>query len=87
MTVETIENKRKRMIFRSCYRGTKEMDLVMGSFADQNISGFSEDELEQYESVLQENDIDLYNWISGKEDPPSNVISDVFKKLMAHKFL
>ncbi len=86
MTVETIENKRKRLIFRSAHRGTKEMDLILGSFAAQHVLGFSEGELELYEEVLQQNDPDLYNWISGKEKPPANVISDVFEKLMAHKF-
>lgn len=86
MNVESIENKRKRLIFRSWHRGTKEMDLIMGSFADENVSGFSEGELAQYEEILMQNDPDLYSWISGQVEPPANVVSDVFEKLMAHQF-
>ena len=84
---ETIENKRKRLIFRSEHRGMKEMDLIMGTFARKNVPDFSEEELEQYDELLKENDPNLYNWITGKEDPPANVASDLFEKLKAHKFV
>lgn len=82
---ETIENKRKRLIFRSEHRGTKEMDLIMGSFARENVPHFSKEELEQYDELLKENDPNLYNWITGKEDPPANVASVMFEKLKSHK--
>ncbi len=81
-----IEKKRKIMIFRSWHRGTKEMDLIMGSFADANIEGFDQDQIDQYESILDNNDPDLYGWITGKEDPPANIKGDVWEKLKAHKF-
>lgn len=84
---ETIENKRKRLIFRSDHRGTKEMDLILGTFAQKNVPGFSEEELDQYEELLKENDPNLYNWITGKEQAPANINSDVFAKLKAHKFI
>lgn len=83
---DNIENKRKKLIFRSWHRGTKEMDLLMGSFADQNLSSFDAAELTAYEDILSHNDPDLYNWLSGREDVPANVVSDVFDKLLAHKF-
>jgi len=84
---ETLENFRKRLIFRSWHRGTKEMDLLMGSFADQNVPGFSEDELRQYEDVLMNNDPDLYNWISGREEPPAIIEScPVFQRVKSHKY-
>ncbi|GJL84455.1 MAG: hypothetical protein DHS20C02_02300 [Micavibrio sp.] len=84
---ENIENRRKRLIFRSGHRGTKEMDLIMGSFAAQYVPGFSEGDLALYEDILQFPDPDLYNWITGKEDAPANAINDVFEKLLAHKFV
>ena len=43
---ENIENRRKKLILRSGHRGTKEMDLIMGTFAEQNVPGFSEEELD-----------------------------------------
>ncbi len=62
------------------------MDLIMGSFADAHVGGFDERRLKQYEDLLMSNDPDLYNWITGKEEPPANIISDVFELLRKHKF-
>ncbi len=78
------EKKRKQLTFRSWHRGTKEMDLIMGSFADKYLKSFSTEELDQYERILQYSDPDLYNWITGKEDAPANIIDNVFEKLMSH---
>lgn len=61
------------------------MDLIMGSFADRNVMNFSEGELDQYEQILEINDPDLYNWISGVEMMPANMINPVFEKLLSHK--
>lgn len=80
---ESLENKRKRLIYRSWHRGTREMDLILGPFADKNVPGFSESELEMYEALLLNSDPDLYNWIAGVEEPPANVTSDVFERLRA----
>lgn len=84
---ENIEKKRKRLVFRSWHRGTREMDLLMGSFADRHIPGFSEEELAQYDELLNCSDPDLYNWISGREQPPANTMNDVLQKLIAHEFV
>ncbi len=84
-SIEDIDTMRKRLIYRSWHRGTREMDLIMGSFADKYMAGFSKDELEVYDALLQQNDPDLYNWIAGVENPPANIISDVFEKLRNHK--
>lgn len=86
MTVESIEIKRKRLIFRSWHRGTKEMDLLLGSFADRYVPGFSAIELKHYDEILQLNDPDLYNWITGVENPPANILNDVFEKLKNHRY-
>ena len=73
MTVETLENKRKRLIFRSWHRGTREMDLIMGSFANKYVPEFSPEELDCYDEVLQNSDPYLYDWISGRVDVPANI--------------
>lgn len=85
---ETIENKRKRLIFRSGHRGTKEMDLFMERFAKHHVPEFSEEELSQYDELLCNNDPDLYNWITKKESAPEEVAQmSVFQKLMAFEFV
>lgn len=86
--LEDITNKRKRLVFRSWHRGTKEMDLLMGSFADRYVQGFSEDDLSEYDDILKCNDPDLYNWISGKEEAPANLsCGTVFQMLLKHQFV
>jgi len=87
MTVKDIETERKRLIFRSWHRGTREMDLLMGSFADRHVSAFDSAALSQYEEILSYSDPDLYNWISGKESPPANYINCVFSLLLDHRFV
>lgn len=84
--MQELEKKRKQLVFRSHHRGTKEMDLIMGSFADAHVGGFDEGQLQQYEDLLQNNDPDLYNWITGQEDPPANIVCDVFELLKKHRF-
>ena len=84
MTLEDTENKRKRLVFRSWHRGTREMDLIMGTFADQHMDDFTEGELAQYEAVLENPDPDLYNWVSGREETPETELSPVMQKLLDH---
>tara|TARA_B100001013_G_C24243075_1_gene297942 strand:- start:171 stop:434 length:264 start_codon:yes stop_codon:yes gene_type:complete len=86
MSLDSLEKTRKRLIFRSEHRGTKEMDLLLGSFAKKYVPEFTEDELVAYEELLKENDPNLYNWITGQEEAPANIQSDVFERLKNHKF-
>jgi antitoxin CptB len=67
---ETAEARLKRMAMRSWRRGTKEMDLVLGPFADAHLAGLSPDELDLYDTLLAENDQDLMAWILGQSAPP-----------------
>lgn len=83
MTEEEIENWRKKLIFRSDHRGTKEMDLIMGTFAKEFVPSFDEAQLAAYEELLKENDPNLYNWIIGKEEAPDHVPQDMLNQLKA----
>ncbi len=79
---EQLENTRKRLIFRSWHRGTREMDLIMGRFADAHVAQFTAAELASYEQILTYSDPELYNWITGKEPVPANVLDPVMEKLL-----
>ena len=67
---ETAEARLKRMAMRSWRRGTKEMDLVLGPFADAHLAGLSAADLDTYDALLAENDQDLMAWILGQAGPP-----------------
>ncbi len=75
---ETAEARLKRMAMRSWRRGTKEMDLVLGPFADSHLAGMTEDDLLVYDALLAENDQDLMAWLLGQTAPPAR-----FRALLA----
>ena len=68
---ELHENELKRLIMQSNRRGMKENDIILGNFARKNIGNLNLDELNAYESLLNENDQDIYLWISGGKSIPS----------------
>jgi antitoxin CptB len=67
---ETAEARLKRLTMRSWRRGTKEMDLILGPFADVHLADLDEPDLATYDRLLQENDQDLMSWILGQTIPP-----------------
>ncbi len=69
-TSETAENRRKRLSMRSHRRGTKEMDIILGRYADDRLAGLAGAALDTYESLLEENDQDLYLWVTGQAAAP-----------------
>ncbi len=68
--METTEARLKRMTMRSWRRGTKEMDLVLGPYADANLPKLTEEQLAVYDILLEENDQDLLPWLLGQLPPP-----------------
>jgi len=86
MILEDLEVRRKRLIYRAWHRGTREMDLLLGRFADAHVPGFDEAGLAQFEDILCHSDPDLYNWVTGKESAPANYINDVFSLLLDFRF-
>ncbi|MGF1630952.1 MAG: succinate dehydrogenase assembly factor 2 [Kiloniellaceae bacterium] len=80
---ETIENRRKRLRFRSWHRGTKEMDLLMGSFADAHLGDFAGAQLDRFEALLDVPEPVVYDWLLGRSLPPADFDHDVMKLLLA----
>ena len=67
---ETPEARLKRMKMRSMRRGIREMDLILGAFADTQLAAIAPAELDLYDALLSENDHDLYQWVSGQAETP-----------------
>ena len=74
-----IENFKKRLIYRSQYRGTKEMDRLVGSFVKKHIDEFSENDLKELEIFLNNDDEKLYkiykNELNVIDNQKSKIIS------------
>ena len=75
----------KRLRYRSWHRGTREMDLLLGGFADTHLQSFNADQLEHYDSLLQESDPDLYDWITGVAPIPAAKDNDMLQLLKSYK--
>jgi antitoxin CptB len=83
---KTEDKHRERLRFRSWHRGTREMDLLLGGFADAHLRAFAPEQLVLYETLLEQSDPDLYNWITGQERVPAAHDNDVMRLLCAHRF-
>ena len=79
----SIEERRKKLLYRATYRGFKEADLLIGGFATAHLESFGEAELDEFEVLLEVNDRELYDWATGKKEPPAEVRGPVFERLQA----
>lgn len=64
LTGEGLDARRRRLLYRSWHRGTREMDLLMGRFADVHLPILSDDEIDAFEQLIDIEDPDLFHWIN-----------------------
>jgi len=72
---------RKRLKFRSWHRGTREMDLLLGRFADRHLDSFDVAQLDAYAALLEESDPDIYDWVCGRSMAPAGDFSATLQAL------
>ncbi len=78
---------RKRMIYRSKQRGWLEADILMGSWATENVPTLSDVDLTDYETILKEETIDVFNYITGKDVLPEHLKNlPVMKRLQEYAY-
>ncbi len=82
---EGLDARRRKLLFRSWHRGMREMDLILGSFADAEISALTEAEIEQYEMLLDISDTELLPWITGERAIPETSRTDILLKVLAFR--
>jgi antitoxin CptB len=78
---EGLDVRRRRLCFRAWHRGTREMDLLLGRFADAEVARIDEQSLASFEALLEIPDPDLYNWILGAEETPAPYDTPLLRKL------
>ena len=76
-----LDARRRRILFRAWRRGMREMDLVMGQFADANLPTMSEPELDEFERLLGAPDPEVLAWITGEEATPPEFETPLFARL------
>lgn len=80
-----LDVRRRKALFRSWHRGMREMDLILGNFADSSIAGLTDEELDQYEALMEVPDSDLLSWITGQADIPAHHDTPVYRKIVAFR--
>lgn len=82
-TSDDLDVRRRKALYHAWHRGTREMDLLLGRFADAHIADLSEDELGAFERLMEVPDRDLFGWILGREETPDNYKGPVTEKVLA----
>jgi antitoxin CptB len=80
-----LDDRRKRLLFRCWHRGTREMDLILGRFADKEIAALSDGELTELERLIEVPDPDLYAALTGGKELSPAYGGRLFNRLKAFR--
>ena len=86
MSDDSEARRRRRLLYQSRHRGTKEADLILGGFAHAHMAGLTPDQITQFEALLEESDPDLMSWIAGQTAPPAAHDNEVLKLICSFKY-
>lgn len=78
-----LDPRRRRALFRAWHRGTREMDLLLGPFADAHIADLGDHDLADFEALMEIPDDELYTWLVGRAEAAPNLRSHVFHSIVA----
>jgi antitoxin CptB len=79
---EGLNERQRRLLFRSWHRGIRETDLVLCRFADAHIADLSDRDMDTYERLLDVPDHDLYVWVTGEATIPDEHRSDLLDRII-----
>ena len=78
---EGLDARRRRLLFRCWHRGIREMDLVLGRFADEQLATLNEVELSELERWLDIPDQQMFAWVNGMVPVPPEIDTALFRRL------
>ena len=79
--MNNLSKLKKKILYRSMHRGTKEMDLILSNFVKKNIDSFDKEELNELDFLLNIDDQVLYKWYLNQEIDTFIPVNDITKKL------
>ena len=82
---EGLDIRRRKLLFRSWHRGMREMDLILGTFADNEIGALTGDEIDQYERLLDIPDTEFLPMVTGEIPVPGDIDCTVLQKILASR--
>jgi antitoxin CptB len=81
LSSEGLDPRRRRLLFRCWHRGIREVDLVLGRFADAQLTSLADRELDELERWLDVPDQQIFAWVNGMEPVPANYETALFRRL------
>ena len=78
---EGLDTRRRKLLFRAWHRGMREMDLIMGRFADAAVEHLTEAELAEFEQLIEMPDRELLAWVTGEADAPAAYDTPLLRRL------
>ncbi|MEQ8449633.1 MAG: succinate dehydrogenase assembly factor 2 [Nitratireductor sp.] len=82
-TTGTLHVRRRKARFRAWHRGMREMDLLLGTFADARLDALPAAELDLFEDLLEVPDAELFKWFTGEVPVPAAHDTDLFRRIQA----
>lgn len=82
-----MDARRRKLTFRAWRRGFREMDLLMGAFADEHMAELDEDGLAEFERLLAVPDWEVFAWLVGQKPVPENHRGPVLDRLIAFRYV
>jgi antitoxin CptB len=79
---DPFQMRRKKLLWRACHRGIKEMDILMGGFAKVRVGGMTETELNALEALIELPDQEMLSWITGEATVPAGVTNPLLPELL-----
>ena len=83
--METRDNRIRRLIYQSCYTGTRETDLLLGQFANKYLITLEDQQLDEYEALMSQGDQNILTWVRGDSKIPANLDGTVFSLIKDFK--
>ncbi len=80
-----LDARRKRLLFRCWHRGTKELDLIIGGFADAHLPTLSDAELDELETIIEAPEPELYAALTGDSPVPQGVSGSLFERMKSFR--
>ncbi|MDI6026264.1 succinate dehydrogenase assembly factor 2 [Corticibacterium sp. UT-5YL-CI-8] len=84
-STETLDSRQRKLLFRAWHRGMREMDLVLGTFADAEIDRLSDEELDTFEILLHENDADFLKWVTAERPIPDHLDTPLMRRILDYR--
>jgi antitoxin CptB len=78
---EGLDLRRRKLLFRSWHRGMREMDFIMGGFADSALADLDDAELTDFERLIDVPDRTLLTWVTGEADIPQEFDTKLFRRM------